>query len=176
MTSETSRTQEDVTVASRGTASAFPNLLFSRYHGDLRVQIFLDQARRGRPTHFLRGATLDPPLTVVVVESSLVLPSIRNATHIGAGTSFVREFVCLFYYWRIFQQTLKPDRGISWKKKKTVSGVQGKRYVINNNKKKKEKMKWRKEFGRMISASKHKRYLKDKEVKRSAAVEYLESC
>ena len=60
MTSETSRTQEDVTVASRGTASAFPNLLFSRYHGDLRVQIFLDQARRGRPTHFLRGATLDP--------------------------------------------------------------------------------------------------------------------
>ena len=26
----------------------------------LRVQIFLDQARRGRPTHFLRCATLDP--------------------------------------------------------------------------------------------------------------------
>ena len=64
MTSETSRTQKDVTVASRGTASAFPNLLFSRYHGHLRVQIFLDQAGRGRPTHFLRGATLDPPLTV----------------------------------------------------------------------------------------------------------------
>ena len=37
---------------------------FLGYHGDLRVQIFLDQARRGRPTHFLRGATLDPPLTV----------------------------------------------------------------------------------------------------------------
>ena len=36
-----------------------------REHGDLRVQIFLDQARRGRPTHFLRGATLDPPLTVL---------------------------------------------------------------------------------------------------------------
>ena len=37
---------------------------FPGYHGDLRVQIFLDQARRGRPTQFLRGATLDPPLTV----------------------------------------------------------------------------------------------------------------
>ena len=35
-----------------------------REHGDLRVQIFLDQARRGRPAHFLRGATLHPPLTV----------------------------------------------------------------------------------------------------------------
>ena len=70
MTSETSRTQEDVTVASRGTALAFPNLLFSRYHGDLRVQIFLDQARRGRPTHFLRGATLDPPLTVAAACNS----------------------------------------------------------------------------------------------------------
>ena len=28
------------------------------------MQIFLDQAQRGRPTHFLRGATLHPPLTV----------------------------------------------------------------------------------------------------------------
>ena len=32
-----------------------------------RVQIFLVQARRGRPTHFLRGATLVPLLTVQVV-------------------------------------------------------------------------------------------------------------
>ena len=60
MTSETSRTQEDVTVASRGTASAFPNLLFSRYHGDLRVQIFLDQARRGRPRIFSAAPRLIP--------------------------------------------------------------------------------------------------------------------
>ena len=35
------------------------------YHGDLRVQIFFDQARRGH-THFLRGATLHPPLTVLL--------------------------------------------------------------------------------------------------------------
>ena len=53
MTSETSRTQQHLTVD-------FPRLSWNRhrrfltsfflllgYHGDLRVQIFLDQARRG---------------------------------------------------------------------------------------------------------------------------------
>ena len=33
---------------------------FLGYHGDLRVQIFLDQARRGRPTHFLHGHASSP--------------------------------------------------------------------------------------------------------------------
>ena len=53
----------------------FPRLLWNRhrcfltsvflgYHGDLRVQIFFRPSARGRPTHFLRGATLHPPLTV----------------------------------------------------------------------------------------------------------------
>ena len=40
------------------------NILDLQYHGDRRVQFFLDQARRRRPTHFLRSATLDHPLTV----------------------------------------------------------------------------------------------------------------
>ena len=36
--------------------------LFSKpYPGDLHVQFFLDQARCGRPTHFLRGAALSSP-------------------------------------------------------------------------------------------------------------------
>ena len=48
----------------RGSHRRFLTSFFLGYHGDLRVQFFLDQARRGRPTHFLRGATLHPPLTV----------------------------------------------------------------------------------------------------------------
>ena len=58
--------------------------LFSSYHGDLRVQIFLDQARRGRPTHFLRGATLHPPLTVVLFHDpldTLALKGLSSTTH-----------------------------------------------------------------------------------------------
>ena len=47
MTSETSRTQQDMTVDFPRLASAFPNLLFSRISWWLRVQFFLDQARRG---------------------------------------------------------------------------------------------------------------------------------
>ena len=69
MTSETSRTQQDVTVdfprLSWNRHRRFLTSFFLGYQGDLRVQISLDQARRGRPTHFLRGATLHPPLTVV---------------------------------------------------------------------------------------------------------------
>ena len=38
------------------------------------MQIFLDQERRGRPTHFLRGATLSPPLTVVMWSNTTVKP------------------------------------------------------------------------------------------------------
>ena len=68
MTSETSRTQQDVTVdfprLSWNWHRRFLTSFFLGYHSDLRVQIFLDQARRGRATHFLRGATLHPPLTV----------------------------------------------------------------------------------------------------------------
>ena len=42
----------------------FVTAFFLGYHGDLPVQSFSDQAQSGRPTHFLRGPTLSPPLTV----------------------------------------------------------------------------------------------------------------
>ena len=67
MTSETSRTQQHLTVdfprLSWNRHRRFLTSFFLGYHGDLCVQIFFDQARRGRPTLFLRGATLHPPLT-----------------------------------------------------------------------------------------------------------------
>ena len=99
MTSETSRTQQDVTVdfprLSWNRHRRFLTSFFLGYHGDLRVQIFLDHAWRGRPTHFLRGATLHPPLTVVqsaTISSAQAAPF--TVLHDGCGSGQPYQGVC----------------------------------------------------------------------------------
>ena len=88
MTSETSRTQQDVTVdfprISWNRHRRFLTSFFLGYYGDLHVQIFLDQVRRGRPTHFLRGATLHSPLTVTFIAP---LPHIHVTTITNADSA-----------------------------------------------------------------------------------------
>ena len=54
-----------------------------------------DEARRGRPTHFLRGATLHPPLTVAWADGlpvdKRVAPIDRDDGAQGAGQARLRR-------------------------------------------------------------------------------------